>query len=212
MRVEFRDQSMIIRGFRDDHITNCLQQGTFYEVELLTYLLQRYGTGGCYVDFGAFIGNHSIFFSRVCKADLVIAVEPSLRSFDVLSHNLQINKVSNVQTYNMAVGDRDCLCRIKSSDARNRGQTEIKADNSGSIKMKSGDSVIFPNAPKLIKIDTEGWSLAVLQGCVQTIAKYHPVLVVETSPDPVEIVQEFLSTYHYSLKGQFNATPTCVFE
>lgn len=214
VKVNFENKSFWIRGFCHDHITKQLKTGNFYETDLLSEIFKRYGTGGTYVDVGAFIGNHTIFFAKVCQADLVISIEPEINSCEVLRHNLKINKIDNYEVYNVAIGNRDAYSKTQITNPLNLGANKTlmsSVSEDKCVPMKTLDSLIkYP--PKLIKIDTEGWSFPVLAGATNLLINHHPIIVVETFPDSLETVQNFLGTYGYFYKGTFALTPTHIFE
>lgn len=209
--VTYGETTVKLRAFRDDHITNFLAMGSFYEKELLKFILDEYGRGGVYVDIGAFIGNHTAFFATLCRADHVIAVEPSPASFKLLQHNVSTLRLSRVELHNVATGDRDGYVQVLPPPPGNRGMTAVDAASDGTIKIVRADSLISM-PPKLIKIDTEGWGVRTLHGAVQTIREHHPVVVIEPKPEPVELVSEFLGTYGYRCRCVFERTPTYVFD
>jgi FkbM family methyltransferase len=243
--VTYDGQRIVLRGFRDDFITRRWHTGSFYEADLLDHLFRRYGTGGAYADLGAYVGNHTTFFARVCKADRVVAVEPNPDSYRLLLHNIRALGLSAVEAHNVAVGDTDGRCRLQPPPATNRGMATIVRDDAPAgagpgtgVRPAGGANIsdrvraaaggggpdmavvradrLIGSAPspklKLIKIDTEGWALPVLRGCEQTLRAAHPVVVVETHPDPVDQVKAYLAEFGYDLRGQFNDTPTFIFE
>jgi FkbM family methyltransferase len=212
--LRWEGNRVVVRGFRGDHVTRQLRRGSFYESELLRHLLARYGTGGVYVDVGAFIGNHTLFFAKICRADLVLSFEPCVSSFRILTHNILANKVSNVLVHNFALGEADTVGHVHVADSRNLGANRIAlgaVHGEIPVPIRKGDGCVTA-PPKLIKIDTEGSALPVLRGCASLIATHHPVIVVETAPEPLELVQAFLHEWRYSLKATLNYTPTHVFE
>ncbi len=212
--VKYEGQSLTIRCFRGDFMSLVYRKGKFYEVDALNYIYKRYGVGGVYVDLGAFIGNHSLFFGKVCKADAVISVEPFNKSFQLLTYNLSFNGIANAYAHNVATGGTFGHCSTNIEDRNNLGMNTIAIVDSvdkNNVEIVTADSLI-DSPPKLIKIDTEGFLLPTLKGLRQTIEKHHPILMLEIWPEPLDAVIEFLQTYDYTLKAQFNATPTYIFE
>lgn len=212
--ARFEGHAVTMRSRWGDAMIRAVRRGRFYEAELLEYIYRRYGTGGVYVDLGAFIGNHSLFFGVVCEADLVVAVEPYPESFELLKHNLRQNGVARARAHNVAVGDREAPCRMHIRHTGNLATNTVTIGENGdpaAVRMVPGDSLIDA-PPKLIKIDTEGWPLPVLKGLEKTIRAHHPVIVVELYPGPVEPVKRFLSGYGYTLQATLCASPTSVFE
>ncbi len=79
----------------NDYVAKYLRvQGEFYERVLLEHIALRGPRGGLFVDVGANIGNHSVYFARFL-ADCVVAVEPSPQLIPVLTRNLETNGITN---------------------------------------------------------------------------------------------------------------------
>ena len=183
-----------LMAYAEDHITNCLLRGNLYEEALLEQILQSYGTGGVYVDFGAFIGSHSLFFAIACKADLVIAAEPNPISYAMLDWNIKHNNVP-VEAFACGVGD---------TSKRMGLWIDTEHNNNGGTQLVEGDIVpvlpagaLITTRPKLIKIDVEGFAMEVLRGCTDILQKHSPVLVVEECCGLGDEIRIFLKSMSY---------------
>jgi hypothetical protein len=66
---------------------------TFYELELLEYAAACGPRGGVFIDVGANIGNHTVYFGKFL-ADFVLAIEPSPIAVRCLLRNIALNGVS----------------------------------------------------------------------------------------------------------------------
>src|SRR6188508_127340 len=73
-------------------------RGTFYELDELLLLREHLKPGARIIDAGANIGNHSVFFDRVCRASEVIVFEPNPDVIDELRANLERNACKHVNT------------------------------------------------------------------------------------------------------------------
>src|SRR5262245_34153210 len=73
-----------------DHIARALQH-SFYERAMLE-AIKDLNLEGIYVDAGAHVGNHTVYFAQECPSTKVIAVEPSPDSYRCL----QLNATRNV--------------------------------------------------------------------------------------------------------------------
>ena len=86
--VSWRGDSVRIRSYRKDHITRAFKRGHYYEQEFLQMIAETCSSSGVFVDVGAFVGNHSLFFARHCRPVQVIAFEPFPETFDLLQYNV----------------------------------------------------------------------------------------------------------------------------
>ncbi len=177
--------------FNLDRVRDPIQRnnraGKFYEQKELTYLGRGFPKGGTFVDIGANIGNHSLYFALIGGAAKVVPVEPNPVAYRLLIANILSNRladvvdlsrlgvgVSDVEADGFAMEDRD----------RNIGAARM-IPNEGTIKTLPGDVLCKDLEPDLIKVDVEGMELLVLAGLAQTIQRRRPKLFVE-----VDIVNE----------------------
>ena len=82
--------------------------GGFYETQrhgMLNYVYRKF-RGGTFIDIGAAIGNHSLFFATCCKADVVYAFEPVPALFEHLVQNIEVNKLHSIRAMNVAIGEK----------------------------------------------------------------------------------------------------------
>jgi FkbM family methyltransferase len=181
--------------------------GTFYEGDRLEYIRRFFGEflfGKPVVDAGANIGNHTIFFSRFCKASRVFSFEPNPEVFSILRRNVELNAVTDLVTCR--------CCGLSSSvnhkialdmfDHTNIGATTFEVTDSG-MECVTIDSIGLDSCG-LIKLDVEGFELEVLYGGVDTINRFHPLLVLETFPENKPEVFNFLEGMGYAMKKQFD--------
>lgn len=173
---------------------------TFYELDVLEYILKNIKTGGTIIDVGANIGNHTIFFSKICAAK-VISIEPIIENYNTILDNIMLNKLTNCLVYNNGI----------SIDGRNMG-TDIIEHNMGKCNLIDGGNKVKTitandlniSEVKLIKIDCEAMSLEVLMSFMDIINKYKPDILIEATD--TEIV-EILKLTKYKIKQKFIAKP-----
>lgn len=207
----YKNIKVSIKAF-DDHIGNIIKKTkSFYELPMLKYIDENCQKSGIYIDVGANIGNHSVFFAKYCT-DKVYSIEPVMSNYDVLVENLeQNNLIDKVRSFN----------RAATNQKNKKYSAGIVSDNMGMCFMQPGndiDSVIideidFDDIVSLIKIDCEGMDLDVLKGCVETIKKYSPDVFIEAATDEHLVpINKLLSFLGYIQIKQFNATPTYYFK
>jgi FkbM family methyltransferase len=121
----------------------------------------------------------------------VFAFEASKHNYDILQKNIEINKLSNVSVYNNAVGDT----RGKINISVGYNVNVVKKRNSDSIEMVPLDE-FKQTIPNLVKIDVEGFEIAVLKGAHE-ILQTKPKLVIEVHTD-------LLSNYGSSVEEIFD--------
>ena len=115
-----------IRGPR--HQQKWWLRGRFYEAPMLAYIRKHYH-GGTFIDGGACIGNHTLFFARFC-CDQVIAVEPVVRNM------AQLMEAQNVKNQLIIDQQMKVFEQVANQQAAieqlNRPKTVVR-DNNGRI-------------------------------------------------------------------------------
>jgi len=129
------------------------------------------------IDIGANIGYYSLLLAQ--RAKKVYAFEPEKNNLKILRKNLGINKIKNVEVVAAAVGDKNEKALLYKSgdnfgDHRlwGKGQTE-KVDT---VRL---DDFIKEKKVDLIKIDTQGWEPAVIEGAKKIIERDKPIIFLE---------------------------------
>lgn len=158
--------------------------------------------GDVVVDVGANLGWYTIYAAR--RGAYVYAFEPCAEVFALLKMNVEQNGLSSqVSLLPLALYSR-CESMVANelgpenpaNQAFVNGMLDTsRCVNSGSFALKVGTDGIarqfavpldFLNlSPNLIKIDTEGLDLEVMQGALETIRRSQPTLCYEyLGPDP----------------------------
>ena len=130
------------------------------------------------LDIGGHIGTHSIPYSRIF--DFVHTFEANYDNFTYLERNIKLNDRTNIIAYNKAVSNKKKLVFVKKWMNENSGCFTIMETgaNNSTMETITIDELDISDVD-FIKIDVEGVELAVLQGAVNTIKKYKPLLQVE---------------------------------
>ena len=171
----------------------------FYEIELLEYVREHYlHDDMVYLDCGANIGNHTIFFSCVARANKVFAFEGHPRTFSLLKKNVALNSLENsVEIYNCVLGEENGRAKIQHEEPTNIGGTSFCEDASGDMQMVCIDDMAWSETVDFVKMDVEGFEEQVLRGMKNLLRRDKPVLWVEIFPDKYHRVLKLLQELGY---------------
>lgn len=204
-----------------DHITDQVHRtNRFYESKLLEYLYYAVPHGGLFLDVGANIGNHTLFFAKY-MADDVVAIEPQPDTFRILQWTVANNALQNVECIQSAVGSESGVGKLSLPDGleRNIGSFSLvpcrKPSRVFEVPIETLDQLAAEMVDRrdvpigLIKIDVEGYEEEVLRGAMGVLKAHRPDIVVEAQcDDALQGVKGLLSPLGYRVAGCFNATPT----
>jgi FkbM family methyltransferase len=148
------------------------------------------------------IGAHMGFFTaKIAKhVDKVVAFEPDPKNFAFLLENLRRNKLINVVALNFALGKEDASLFLERHYGQ--GRTKVTDQDTGyRINVRSVNSIAqsLGLKPNVIKIDTEGYELPILQGAKSIIDNNKPKFLIAAYHYPGEVsdVAKYLSANHY---------------
>lgn len=164
------------------HIDNGRSEPYPRELAIVKSYLERFPTrNNICIDVGGHIGTTSLPYSRLFSK--IIAFEPNVKSYHYFVQNIKLNAVSNVELHNKGAYNKNTYCTVL-HHGENSGCFYIKeCDDSvlDSIEVVKLDDFGIQGAVDFIKIDTEGSELQVLEGAVDLIDKYKPLVQVETN-------------------------------
>ncbi|MAK26217.1 MAG: hypothetical protein CMA02_02990 [Euryarchaeota archaeon] len=170
-------------------------QGAFYEGHML-YAIADLNLPGVYVDVGASLGNHSLFFEMFCPSNKVISFEPLDKGWSLLMQTRKMNNLS-FEAHKIGLADKE-----------DEVETTI-GEEKYLIKTKTLDSFELDNV-SVIKIDIEGMEVKALKGMTETLSRCRPHLFIEAHEDADLTAQEsVLNPLGYVRTGRvWNASPT----
>lgn len=196
-----------------------LQQGELRSSELDWSILEKFvDDGATVVDIGSNIGRYTFQMSKIVgKSGKVISIEPNIYSFAILTCLAAWSKRENITLLNICISSNNYLINflrdtsspataIFSTDTRSR-IIPARAKNNTINKQVAVtlDSIIESIPIKFIKIDVEGHEYEVLQGSIQTIKRWKPILLIENnnSEDISDLLKEYGYTgFLYDAKGR----------
>lgn len=159
--------------------------------------------GDVVIDAGAHYGFYTLHASRIVGNEgTVLAFEPHPHNYRRLLVNLHLNKIKNVKTFNIALGNFDGQTKLYIGGSSTHS-TFFRAKKHLNVKIGKIDTIVDKlglEKVDLIKIDTEGDELAVLKGAIKTIKKYKPKITIAAYHFPNEIskIREWLKVNNSS--------------
>ena len=199
-----------VNGYEGDYIFSRIRDtGYYYEAEVLEKWTPLLGRVRTLLDIGANLGNHTLYWSKYLQPAGIVAIEPFLVNYKVLQQNIEGNSLSGIVTAEMiAVGESQGYASVADVDPGNLGGTTFTCTdnfsvpgNYDTVRMTSVD--LYAEQHNLtidaMKIDTEGFELAVLKGAEKTLQKDMPALWIEVSGNTHAAVREYLQSLGYRL-------------
>ena len=201
----YNGNKYLFHGVRaDDYIfENIAKKKTFFEIETLEFIKCR-RLSGIYVDVGANIGNHSVYFLQETGCQGVIAIEGNEDVQTLLRQNINANAKRAdrlVQIKTCFVSSIDELYFNKDNE-NNIGGSFVTAIPLGrtSIKVRAVhlDDLISSDARiSLLKIDVEAHELEVLASGVQLLNRSKPEICLECCQLPLPQIANYLTRFNY---------------
>ena len=194
-----------------DHIQNIIRNGQFYEIEELSLILKHCNNIENILDVGANVGNHSVFFSHFLNPKKLYMIEPNPVVIPLLKANLGLNWHSSLDLsyIGFGLGETEHNANIGPILESNLGGTKLVNDDNGSINVYSADT-LFPNTKfDLIKIDTEGMEIEVLNGMTKILNKVVKIIFIEVLLTLRTEVINMLEKKGYAFVDEYQRYPKC---
>ena len=155
------------------------------EIELFLKYLRP---GDTVLDIGAFIGTHTLAFSKIVgEKGNIYSFEPQPIVFKLLDKNIARNMLKNVRVFNIAISDVDkgAFARSFSPEMNHNlgasslsqilSEEERRPIDAEAINIRRIDTLGILSCD-FIKIDVEGMELNVLNGANELIDKSRPLI------------------------------------
>jgi FkbM family methyltransferase len=179
--------------------------------------------GATFVDVGAHIGYYSLVGGAVVgPGGHVLAVEPNPETLQKLRANIEASGASQVRVEPVACSDTEATLELYAAPRMNTGETSLSKANAAQegqgvtvyrVPARPLDAIIREEGVSrvdVIKIDVEGAEMLVLKGAKETLARYHPIVVLELADhqlqnmgSSVAEVRRFLAAQGYAERHSF---------
>jgi len=128
------------------------------------------------IDVGAHHGHYTLNFSRIAKK--VISLEPDTNNYNILKKNIELNNIRNVEIHNAFVSNKNGIKTFGKEDFyRFNNDLYQPIKDCKTLCLDNFYSDITDNS--IIKIDTEGEEIKVLNGTKKILKDYTPNLWIE---------------------------------
>lgn len=161
-------------------------------------------------DLGGNIGYFALWFALVvADAGWVYTFEPNPEILRVLSDNVKINGIDNVQVVNAACADHVGSTEFFIASHHHSSSLHEVWAGAGqqnarkiSVACTTVDAFFAPEtgrrAPNFLKVDIEGGATFAFQGCRRTFAETRPYVLVESHmPDEDRAISDVLCEFDY---------------
>jgi FkbM family methyltransferase len=193
-------------------------------VRFLSRLYDCHPRRGVFFDIGANVGLVAIPFSKMREGASVCAFEAVADNFEALRHNIELNQLNaRIAAFCVALGDERKSVEIQVEGdlgvGEGTGTANIMADGSTwpcvriPLQLRTLDDLVaageIPSNVALIKIDTDGYDLKILQGGRSLLENARPVIFGEFAAhcmnwhgQTVGNVQDLARRYGYEVWGK----------
>ncbi|PEE40661.1 FkbM family methyltransferase [Bacillus pseudomycoides] len=183
----------------DKVISDVLRAGMVFEAHVLNYLSSIIKPGNHILDAGTNIGVISIPLAKLSPTVTIYCFEPDPINYSLLNMDIALNDIKNIYTFNYALGkEQKFIAFYKNNmnygDHRNSqplneepyiGQFSTLPNRVHSVNimefLKQCLDEQSPSYFDVVKIDTQGSDLEILESCLPLV-KEHSTVVMEYSP------------------------------
>ena len=165
------------------------------------------------IDCGCNYGFYSFYTASISNKNNVVSIEASSKTSREFLKNLELNNFKNIYFINKAVSNEDNQ-ELNLNESLNDWESSLSHDN---FKLKSVNKVqsikidtlvqsyTLDEYILLIKLDIEGNEINAIDGALNTIKRFSPIIIIEFSKyifdntKNIVILEKFLKNYDYEI-------------
>lgn len=183
--------------------TNYVSWFGIHEQEKQRLFQEKIHVGQVVYDIGAHVGFYTLLASRlVGPTGRVVAFEPLPRNLHYLRRHVLLNRATNVQVVEAAVGDR--IGEVSFDEGPNTSMGRVSTAGMLRVRMVTVDALVSTGQlppPHHLKIDVEGADMLVLAGARSTLEAYRPSLFIDIhGAHLLGEAREFLTQLGYDIQ------------
>ncbi len=194
------------------------KQGNSYDYWVFRVANAMLVDGGVFYDVGANVGYMSVEVAHLRRKNnvTVYAFEPHRGLAKVVKDAIDLNQFRNLAVDNVALsGSSGYVGFCESKNSFTGAVSHAESGGNYTIPAKCIDDLVYSKGykpPDVVKIDVEGFELAVLSGAPRVIQEYRPVVIFEISPGTQsydyspKLLNDFFRKFNdysfFSVKGQ----------
>ncbi|MGB6743152.1 MAG: FkbM family methyltransferase, partial [Terracidiphilus sp.] len=213
---------MLLAG--NDLVSRVILETCVWEEASWLAVLPHLSSGATVVDVGAHMGYFSLKAAAVVgTSGRVIAIEAHPQMISTLRGNIQANGASVVTVEPVACSDAEGVIDLFTASDSNTGSSSLSQSNASQwgplgvthqVPARPLDSIlksIGVSRVDVLKIDVEGAELRVLTGAKDTLARHHPVILIELDDSLLQPmhtsaaeITTFLRDLGYTVHGPYD--------
>lgn len=177
----------VYADLRDEGVGRLLYVNRGFEPHEVGFVVSRLRPGMTFLDIGANVGCYTVAAAAtVGPTGRVISIEPDDHNFALLNRAVTANRFKSVTLVNAAAGAEPGTARLYKS-GHNLGDHRLYADGQSDgrraidVPVVRLDDVFAERAlapPDVVKIDVQGFELAVMRGAARLFAGDRPMTVL----------------------------------
>ena len=152
------------------------QSVDYYQLHHLDAAIKQVHRRGVAVDIGAHYGVMTRNLAKLFKHVHSFEIDPNV--YSCLEKNMQTFKVHNATTYPYGLGDKQAQVGLNFKQGKTFSTHVNLSATDNLVPVRTLDSFDIRDVD-LIKIDAEGFEPLIIQGGLNTIEKYKPVILYE---------------------------------
>lgn len=198
-----------------DGVCRCIADGGFWDNWLKPYF-DELTKEQIALDIGAHVGQHTVYLANRCKQ--VYSFEPQIINYDRLVRNCELNNLTNVTCFNVAIYNKNCKMAVNNITGQHlinyadsqACSLQLHEHEKGDVEARTLDSFGIDNV-SFIKCDAENTDLEVMAGAIETIKRCRPLIIFEDGTNRNQVRLNFFNALKYDIKeiatSNYLATP-----